>query len=247
MKPNGKSRHKALPAKSYRSGFWFFLLVPLICGMPARGDAQRLQHTQAYWESQIRKVHLRTQEYRVEDFLPPLSPVSQDFNKDGMSYTLTYALDEHWSVALTYDRSGFHAENNPYMVMGYPNDRMIAPPRLIAMNNEGYFRAADFLTHREQAILNAIHENGSATEIILELPKSILDAKGERELDYPIEIYWTGGSQEAELTELQLIADLKRHNLGRLTLVSASKPLKRNWNSACLKLLEPERLDLTAE
>jgi hypothetical protein len=97
---------------------------------PASGD-----HPKAYWLRQIAKVHPAMQQYIVEKFLPSRSEGSMDFAKDGGSYTFTYALDENWSVATDYDRSGFHPENNPYMTMGFPNDKVIRPPRLFRHRN----------------------------------------------------------------------------------------------------------------
>lgn len=77
-----------------------------------------------------------TKEYEVEELLPQRSEGKQDFARDGASYTYTYALDENWSVATGYDRSGYHEENNPYSVMGYPNDRVIALSRSLEQRNK---------------------------------------------------------------------------------------------------------------
>ncbi len=95
----------------------------------------RNQYTEAVWRAQIKKVHLGMQQYEVVRILPQRSEGNQDFARDGASYTVTYALDENWSVATGYDRSGYHEENNPYSVMGFPNDRVIVLPRLLKQRN----------------------------------------------------------------------------------------------------------------
>ena len=52
-----------------------------------------------------------------------------------IAYTEIYALDQHWSVSIGYDGSGYHEKNNPYGVQGFPNDKVIALPRLIKQEN----------------------------------------------------------------------------------------------------------------
>jgi hypothetical protein len=111
------------------------VLILLLSGMAAAGHAQSVQYTEAFWRAQIRKVRLGMQQYQVEQFLPARSEGKQDFAADGASYTFTYALDAHWSVAVGYDRSGFHEKNNPYMTMGFPNDKVIVLPRLLKAEN----------------------------------------------------------------------------------------------------------------
>ena len=71
----------------------------------------------------------------VTEILPQRSEGTMDFTNDGRSYTFTYAIDEHWSVATVYDRSGYPVKNNPYSVMGYPNDKVIRLPHLIEREN----------------------------------------------------------------------------------------------------------------
>ncbi len=107
------------------------LAVPVL-----RADGLGGPYTEAFWRLQIRKIHLGMRQGLVEEFLPQRSEWKQDYAKDGESYVATYALDEHWSVAIGYDRSGWHEKNNPYTVMGFPNDRVIVLPRLIKQENK---------------------------------------------------------------------------------------------------------------
>jgi hypothetical protein len=99
------------------------------------GDTGTEGAAKVFWKEQIRKVRLGMKQYVVYEILPSRSEGRMDFAKDGKSYTYTYALDEHWSVAMVYDRSGYHEANNPYSVMGFPNDKVIGLPRLVAMRN----------------------------------------------------------------------------------------------------------------
>jgi hypothetical protein len=89
----------------------------------------------AFWPAQIQKVHLGMQQYIVEKFLPPRSSGTMKFARDAKSYAYTYALDEQWSVATVYDRSGWTTINNPYNTMGFPNDKVIRLPRLLRHRN----------------------------------------------------------------------------------------------------------------
>ena len=91
--------------------------------------------SESFWKGQVNKVRLGMKQSLVEKYLPPRSEGNEDYSKDGASYTETYALDEHWSVAVRYDRSGYHEKNNPYKVQGFPNDKVIGLPHLIKQEN----------------------------------------------------------------------------------------------------------------
>jgi len=110
----------------------FALLFALLSQM-LRGEDPR--DAGAFWSLQVKKVHRGMKQSLVTELLSPRSEGEMDFAKDGKSYSITYALDQHWSVTIVFDRSGWHEENNPYSVMGFPNDKVIRPPRLQRQEN----------------------------------------------------------------------------------------------------------------
>jgi hypothetical protein len=129
MNPHGKSRKKAIAFAP------LLALLPLILGVARPLQAGNNERSEAFWWNRIRKVHLNMRQHRVLELLPNRSKETQEFDKKGGSYTLTYALNKRWSVAISFNRSGWREENNPYSVMGFPNDKVIRPPRLVRQEN----------------------------------------------------------------------------------------------------------------
>src|ERR1700689_3256050 len=106
------------------------VLICILCILANRVEADELRDAQMIWALQIKKIHIGMKQFIVVGFLPQRSEGTMIFAKDGKSYTFTYALDKHWSVATVYDRSGYSPKNNPYSTMGFPNDKVIGLPRL---------------------------------------------------------------------------------------------------------------------
>jgi hypothetical protein len=86
-----------------------------------------------FWERQIAKVHLGMKREDVELFLPLRSAEIDHWHN--ASYTVIYALDETWSVALDYDFSGYSPVNNPYGVLHLFDDKLLKTPRLFRHKN----------------------------------------------------------------------------------------------------------------
>jgi len=86
-----------------------------------------------FWERQIAKVHLGMKREDVELFLPLRSPEIDHWHND--SYTVTYALDENWSIALVYDYSGYSPVNNPQSVLHLFDDKLLKAPHLFGHKN----------------------------------------------------------------------------------------------------------------
>lgn len=129
---------RKLNGKSWMNAIAFALLLALLglhFGAMQLLRAGSSEDSEAFWRSQIRKVRLGMRQERVLEFLPNRSEETQKYDNELEGYTLSYALDKHWSVATGFDRSGWHEKNNPYLIMGFPNDKVIRRPRLVRQEN----------------------------------------------------------------------------------------------------------------
>ncbi len=114
-----------------------FVLASSWLALPVSAAPQAFP--KVFWERQIAKVHLGMNREEVELYLPLRSPETDHWHKG--SYTVTYALDENWSITLVYDLSGYSPVNNPYNVLHLFDDKLLKTPHLFRhknMNSPGF-------------------------------------------------------------------------------------------------------------
>ena len=109
------------------------LFTAFVCGA-SPAPTPPAAYSRDFWLHQIALTHTGMKQQDVEKYLPYRTEDTEQAVKIG--YTLTYGLDENWSITVTYDTSGYTPVNNPYNVMHMFNDRLLKPPRLFRHPNQ---------------------------------------------------------------------------------------------------------------
>ena len=109
------------------------------------------------------------------------------------------------------------------------------------LEGEGYPQTKVLLEYGKQALLNAVYDSGTATNIEVDEPTITSGENSEKMLAYRVVLDWKDEQQKAESTQLQLITEFDNHSLSNINVLATTKPLKDNSGANCLAALQTQQ------